>query len=230
MMRILRRYGSWLALLACGPAVAAQPSLVARGHEPDWHLVIGPEGVALRSLAPDLAFTAARVEHGTRDGRPALTASAGERRLSVAIDERLCADTMTGMPFPVGVRLSLDGRELSGCGGETLTVLEGGWRVILMDGRLVPAGTIITIVFGHDGQVSGRGGCNRYSGSFTLTGEGLAFGPAAATRMACPQTQMKTEARFFERLGQVTRVTPGQHRRLDLMAGDRPALVIDRVD
>lgn len=34
-------------------------------------------------------------------------------------------------------------------------------------------------------RAAGFAGCNRYSASFTLTGDSLRFGPAIATKMAC---------------------------------------------
>ena len=42
------------------------------------------------------------------------------------------------------------------------------------------------LVFAADAdRVAGSGGCNRLSGTFTLEGEKLAFGPLMSTRMAC---------------------------------------------
>ena len=41
------------------------------------------------------------------------------------------------------------------------------------------------LVFDEGGRVSGSGGCNRLAGTYTASGEQLAFGPLATTRMAC---------------------------------------------
>jgi heat shock protein HslJ len=51
-------------------------------------------------------------------------------------------------------------------------------------------------------RVVGSGGCNRLTGSYTLDGERLALGRAAATRMACAQG-MAQEQRFLDMLGTV---------------------------
>jgi heat shock protein HslJ len=66
-------------------------------------------------------------------------------------------------------------------------------------------GSEITLAFGTDGRVSGSAGCNRYTGSYTQAGGKLAFGPPAATRMACPQPDgvMEQEAAFLKALATV---------------------------
>ncbi len=55
---------------------------------------------------------------------------------------------------------------------------------------------------GQPGHVSGKGGCNRISGSFELNGtNGLKFGAIASTKMACPD--MEQEAIFLKSLSEV---------------------------
>lgn len=50
-------------------------------------------------------------------------------------------------------------------------------------------------------HVSGTGGCNRYVGSYTLTGDRLTVGQVVATRMLCtPPERMAQEDRFFRAL------------------------------
>ncbi len=62
-----------------------------------------------------------------------------------------------------------------------------------------------TIAFNEDGRAAGNGGCNRFTGSYTLDGDGISFGPMAGTMMACPDALMNQDRRFHEALGQVTR-------------------------
>ena len=53
---------------------------------------------------------------------------------------------------------------------------------------------------------SGNGGCNSYSGSFSLTGDKLSFGPMMSTLMACfPEEVMQQETTFNRLLSQVER-------------------------
>jgi heat shock protein HslJ len=46
-------------------------------------------------------------------------------------------------------------------------------------------GTSLTANFGADGTVSGSGGCNNYTGSYTTDGSAIAIGPLASTLRAC---------------------------------------------
>jgi heat shock protein HslJ len=63
----------------------------------------------------------------------------------------------------------------------------------------------VTAVFGADGQLSGSGGCNTYSSTFTTTGaDQIALGPIAATQMACPDAGSQIEQEYFAALGNVT--------------------------
>lgn len=46
---------------------------------------------------------------------------------------------------------------------------------------------------GQVGRVSGKGGCNRLTGTFELVGErGMKFGAIASTKMACPEMEQET--------------------------------------
>jgi heat shock protein HslJ/uncharacterized membrane protein len=227
----LRVAGLALALsILAAPAAAGDLTLDARGNEPFWRLTIALDSIELSSLSPELAFKADTFTRESVDGKARVTATSDGRRLVVTADERLCADSMTGMPFPVTVSLEIDGRRLEGCAGDTATVLEGGWRVIRLEDDPLPTEPGISVAFDRDGKVSGKGGCNRFTGSYELTGESLSFGPLAATRMACPAPVMAVEARVFELMGTVSRVTPGDGRQLRLMSADRQVLVLDRVD
>jgi heat shock protein HslJ len=62
----------------------------------------------------------------------------------------------------------------------------------------------VTAVFGEDGTLSGTGGCNQYTATYTVSGrDGLTVGPVAATQKACDEDVMATEAQYFAALEQV---------------------------
>ena len=63
-----------------------------------------------------------------------------------------------------------------------------------------------TLAFDGEGRVSGSGGCNRFTGSYTFTDGELSFGPLAGTKMMCPEAVMDQEDRFHRALGAVDRV------------------------
>lgn len=80
------------------------------------------------------------------------------------------------------------------------------WQVTEMNGAPLPEDAVITLEL-RDGQVSGRSGCNRYSGAYKVdqashslrVKEGL-----VSTRMACLQPIMALEERFQSLLSSVT--------------------------
>lgn len=218
------------AVLAMTALSAAAEPLVARGNEPSFILSIGEDEVSLEMPLDGITFRSSNVTRSTVDGHSRIEVSAGGNRLEVTIEQRLCADTMTGMPFPVAVRAEFNGRKLNGCGGSTFTAIEGGWRVLALEDKPLPDGVIATIAFEPPDKVSGKGGCNRYFGAFKLDAERLAIGPLGATRMACPKDEMTVEKRFLDLAPRVTRATPGENGRVKLMAGDDEAMLLDRVD
>jgi putative lipoprotein len=60
------------------------------------------------------------------------------------------------------------------------------------------------IQFGSNGRVSGSSGCNRFTGTYEITEDGsIKIGPIASTRMACPESAMAAEAKFFAMLDDV---------------------------
>ena len=68
-------------------------------------------------------------------------------------------------------------------------------------------GTEITAIFESDGAVSGSAGCNSYSGTYTVAGDGIGFGPLATTRMACEPPIMEQEQAYLAALQATTRYT-----------------------
>ena len=69
-------------------------------------------------------------------------------------------------------------------------------------------GTTVTATFSADGKVAGSGGCNDYSGSYTITGLNLAIGPLRSTKRACEPPVMLQEAQFFTAMGKITTIDP----------------------
>ena len=68
----------------------------------------------------------------------------------------------------------------------------------------VAAGTTITASFGTDGQLSGSGGCNQYSATFTSADGAIVIGPIAGTRMACDPVVSDQETAYFAALDAAT--------------------------
>lgn len=98
---------------------------------------------------------------------------------------------------------------LAGCtavvpAGPAPSLKETTWVVTQIHGEATIADFQPTMSFGAANEVSGNTGCNQFSGSYTLTGTTLSFGPLAQTEMACLDGGvMEQEAAFGAALGTV---------------------------
>jgi heat shock protein HslJ len=87
----------------------------------------------------------------------------------------------------------------------TATIV-GDWTVTaFLEGNSVSStisGTDITAAFGEDGTLSGAGGCNTYTATYTTDGTEIEISQPAATQKACaePAGVMEQEAAYFAAL------------------------------
>jgi len=60
-------------------------------------------------------------------------------------------------------------------------------------------GTEITAHFGEDGTLSGSADCNNYNATYEVQEDNISIGPAAATRMFCPEPKgiMEQEVQYL---------------------------------
>lgn len=79
----------------------------------------------------------------------------------------------------------------------------GKWLAEDIDGGGVIDRLQTTLEIRDDGIVTGMGGCNRYAGSVTVSGNTIKFLPMASTRMACSAAVMRQEAKFHTTLEKV---------------------------
>jgi heat shock protein HslJ len=103
--------------------------------------------------------------------------------------------------------LSASGAVLATFAPQSQALAGTAWRVTgYNNGRQavvsVLAGTTLTMAFSGDGKVSGSAGCNRFTASYSASGQKLTIGPAAATRMMCarPERVMEQEQQFLKAL------------------------------
>ncbi len=73
------------------------------------------------------------------------------------------------------------------------------WQAQTIEGAPVAYRTP-TIEFAAD-RISGTGGCNRYFGTYQITGAQISVGDVGATEMACEPVVMAQEAAFHTALG-----------------------------
>ncbi|MBG0791745.1 MAG: META domain-containing protein [Desulfovibrionaceae bacterium] len=81
------------------------------------------------------------------------------------------------------------------------------WMVENLYSRDV-AGADLTIEFFADGTVKAFGGCNQMTGTYTLDGDKLTFGPMASTKKSCGAALDEQEYSFSTFLAIVERVEP----------------------
>lgn len=111
--------------------------------------------------------------------------------------------------------------DLSGTAWDVTGYADGG-----EEPQRVLGGSELTLEFSADGRVTGSAGCNRLTGSYTVTGGGIGFEGVATTRRMCaePAGVMAQEAAFLRALGAATAVrTYGD--RLELRGEDGALLV-----
>ena len=179
----------------------------ARGNEPGWSLDVGAREMTLVADYGERRIVAPTPAPTTSGDTTRWAASAQGHEILVTVIDRLCHDGMSGFPFSRTVAVRLDGRELTGCGGESVDVLLGpAWTVREIDGVTVPDASPPNLRFMPDGRVVGRAPCNGFGARYTLRGDELAFSDIYATRMAwAPAVVMQREQRFLALLAAVRR-------------------------
>jgi heat shock protein HslJ len=208
------------AAAAPAPAVATA-GFRAAGNEPGWRLdITGSEMTLLTNLGQDRLVAGTPPAQVTGD-TTRYVARTAKGEMTVMIIDRLCVDNMSGMPHPQTVTVQSGGRTLHGCGGEPVSLLRGAeWTVTRIGTVPAPAEPRVTLEFGADGRVTGKAPCNRFSGRYALTGEGLGITEVASTRMACPAPLMQQEQEYFAALAAVRGFSIPAAGRLLLQSGD----------
>ena len=79
------------------------------------------------------------------------------------------------------------------------------WRLEGLPDTPVVDSAAPTLEFPSEGQVAGNASCNRFTGTVTIAGAAITFGPQAVTRMACPEAVMSQESAYLEALAKAER-------------------------
>lgn len=82
-----------------------------------------------------------------------------------------------------------------------VTLTNTYWKLVELDGAAVKFGKDreLHMIVKGDNQVRGYAGCNQFTGSATVSGDTLSFGPIASTRRMCPDA-MQQEGAFLQAL------------------------------
>ena len=101
----------------------------------------------------------------------------------------------------VAISLVLGGGAALAQATSPVPVLDVEWTLTQMDGESVPADPAITATFASTGALSGFGGCNAYSATWTSDdGIALTVSHLSATLMACEPDVSTREDRYFQLL------------------------------
>jgi heat shock protein HslJ len=206
---------------AAAPASEVIRTYSARGNEPFWLAQADATEVRWSTADHVSADVFTGLTRTTRADGFALAATREGGTLALSASATVCRDSITGMPYPHSVVVQVDGREFSGCGGNPIDLLTPNEWTVTSIGSAAMSGRPPTLQFSADGRASGFAGCNRWTSSASVSGEGLRLGMAAATRMAClDDTASKQESDFLAALGRVTRFDVDANGELLLKAGD----------
>jgi heat shock protein HslJ len=217
-----------LLALPLAAAGAGTAPFVARGNEPGWRVEIGDAAVTFQAMGEEILTIAPKPEAKRAAGAETYSASVDGKPFALAIADLVCVDTMSGMPFPKTVSITLGEKTYSGCGGDPASLLEGEWLIEEIGGKAIVAESKPSMNFGPDGKLSGNGSCNRYFGPYALTGEGLKISNLASSMMACEQPLMDQERLLLKRLQETTRFEINQAGRLVLLGDDDNSVVARR--
>lgn len=198
----------------------------ARGNEPGWQVTLDGDTARVSADYGEIELETDRPEVAVVPGAyvfdmPGIDAS-------LRIEEGLCHDDATGMPYPDAARLTLGARELRGCGGDPADLLIGdAWRITALGDAALIEPERLSLNFFAPGRVAGSGGCNRLIGGFNLTGEGLSFDRIGSTMMACEEEIMEQERRMLDALEQVRRFDITGEGTLLLIGGNEDSVLIE---
>ncbi len=186
----------------------------AVGTEPGWSLTVRParmdyagdygEVNIAEPTPPDF-----RAAHGTyRSGKLQLTISAGP-----------CSDGMSDLIYRQTVRVTADGRTVSGCGGGTVapaTLAGTSWTVTAINGRATPGGGEYFLQFA-DRTLGAKFGCNSIGGPYRQNGDHVSVGSLEQTLIGCSEPSAS-----FERDGSAVLRS---NMRVERIGGERMRLV-----
>jgi len=198
----------------------------AQGNEPGWHVTLDPETATVVADYGEITRETARPTVQVVPG--AYEFDMPDIGATLRIEEQLCHDDATGMPHPDTAILTLDDRDLRGCGGAPADLLiEDLWRITALGGADLVDPERLSLNFLAPDRVAGSSGCNRIIGNFNLTGEGLHFGTMGSTMMACEEPLMEQERRMLDALEQVTRFDITEGGALLLIGGPDDTVLLE---
>ncbi|NLZ12031.1 MAG: META domain-containing protein [Alcaligenaceae bacterium] len=190
-------------LPVCAPAGAILAPWRASGNEPFWSITYDGWQATFTRPGADPQKGDATITATTSDSQ-SLQVGHGATTWQITATDGLCTDTMTGMPHPQHVSTRVGSETFHGCGGSPERLLQGSqWHFTHIGTQPVNPAAQAWIEFLPGNRIAGSSGCNRFFGTYTLTGEALTFDGLGSTRMACTPEAMTQEDALLKRLGEI---------------------------
>ena len=146
------------------------------------------------SFSVNLAMTMMMCEQAIMDQETAYINALGQVKTYSISGDQLSLKDANGKDLLV---FQAQSQDLAGTSWEAVNFYNGNQAIV---GTVT--GTTLTAEFGKDGTLSGNGGCNNYSGPYTVDGDKIKIGPLASTMMACsdPEGVMEQETQYLAAL------------------------------
>ena len=93
---------------------------VASGNEPFWRLQIRDDGMTMRSMGSPEERVFGAPDRREQAGRITFESGGPDSGIRVVLENRRCADSMSGARYAWAVTVDVDGRQLKGCAAEGL--------------------------------------------------------------------------------------------------------------
>lgn len=214
-----------LALLLAAPQAVWAATLTARGNEPGWQVTVSETEMTFRPLGGGAVTIKPVPKPIMADGVETYAAKVDGKAFSLVVAGAVCVDTMSGMPFPKTATVTFGERSFRGCAGEPASLLHGAWTIAAIGEVSVLKDSKPTFAFDAGGRVNGNGSCNRYFGSFKLTGEGLTISETGASMMMCDEPLMQQGRSLLQAFARVRRFEVEASGGLRLVGDDGRAAV-----
>ncbi len=169
--------------------------LQARGNEPFWRIDLD-DRMTLSTPDEESQELAYELEH---ENSSVTLVHSMDMGMELRLEQGLCRDNMTGMPYPFKAELVRDGETHPGCAGDPEQLLQGvTWTVGLINDEAPLDGSRVTLRFMPEQRLAGVASCNNFMAGYELTGEGLSVQQAATTMKACEASLMEQEQKVLE--------------------------------
>jgi heat shock protein HslJ len=118
---------------------------------------------------------------------------------------------------------------LAACSSPGSSLTGKVWALTELKGAPLTAGVGISAQFTSDGKVSGSAGCNRYTGTYTVSSNSITFSSMATTMMMCDESVMAQESAYLSALGEAKTYTV-KGDQLTLAGSDKTSIAVYKAE